>query len=339
MSHARSAPRQRLGAFEQLRYAQEIIRLEAQALEQLTRRLDMEFCRAVELLLDCRGSVIVTGIGKAGLIGAKIAATLASTGSRSHFLHPSEAVHGDLGRVHSDDLVLALSNSGESQEVLQLLPALGQLNVCLVAVTGRPTSTLARAATVVLNLGPLQEACPWGLAPSTSTTAMLALGDALALVTSRARGFGPNDFARFHPGGSLGRKLSKVDDYMRPARECRLARDTTSVRQVLVETSCTGRRSGAILCVDEGGRLSGLFTDSDLARLFEARRDSLLDGPIGEVMTARPCTVPSGAAMNDAVEILKERKFSELPVVAPGGEPLGLIDVTDVVGLLPDAPG
>lgn len=323
--------------FEQLRYAREIIQLEAQALTQLAGRLGPDFCRATQRLLDCSGNVIVCGIGKAGLIGQKIAATLASTGTRSQFLHPAEAVHGDLGRVHRDDLVLMLSQSGETQEVVQLLGPLTRWRVPIVAITARGTSTLGRAAAIVLELGPLQEACSLGLAPSTSTTAMLALGDALALVTSQMRGFGREDFARFHPGGSLGRSLSHVEEQMRPLAHCRVASHDCTIRQVLVEVSQPGRRSGAILLVDARGRLSGIFTDSDLARLFESRRDEALDAPISESMTARPCTIEIGSMLTDAVEMMAERKISELPVVGPDGEPLGLIDVTDIVGMLPAA--
>lgn len=326
-----------LTSFEQLRYAREIIQLEAQALTQLAARLGPDFCRAVEMLVARTGNVIVCGIGKAGLIGQKIAATLASTGTRSQFLHPAEAAHGDLGRVHRDDVVLMLSQSGETAEIVQLLGPLTRWRVPIIAITSRSGSTLGRAAAIVLELGPLKEACPLGLAPSTSTTAMLALGDALALVTSQMRGFGREDFARFHPGGSLGRSLSRVEQQMRPLEQCRMASHDCTIRQVLVEVSRPGRRSGAILLIDARGRLSGIFTDSDLARLFESRRDEALDAPISESMTAPPCTIEVGSVLSDAVEMMAERKISELPVVGPDGEPLGLLDVTDIVGLLPDA--
>jgi arabinose-5-phosphate isomerase len=325
-----------LTPFEQLRYAREIIEIEARSLSQLAGRLTADFCAAIQCLFQCRGNVIVTGMGKAGLIGQKLAATLASTGTPSHFLHPAEAVHGDLGRIHRDDVVLMLSQSGETEEVVRLLPSLAELGVAILAVTARGTSTLGRAATVVLELGPLREACPLGLAPSTSTTAMLALGDALALVTSRLRHFGREDFARFHPGGSLGWQLSKVDDHMRPLADCRVAADSQSVREIFVQLSRPGRRSGAIMLVGEEGQLTGLFTDSDLARLFESRRDTALDGPIRDVMTVRPRRVPSGSMMTDAVGIMAEMKISELPVIDVAGKPVGLIDVTDIVGMLPE---
>ncbi len=331
-----TATSQALTPPEQLRYAREIIQIEGESLLTLSRRLDEEFCRAVAHLYQCAGSVIVTGMGKAGLIGQKIAATLASTGTRSHYLHPGEAVHGDLGRIHHNDVVLVLSQSGETEEVVRLLPSLASFGVPIIAVTARPTSTLGRAATVLVDLGPLQEACALGLAPSTSTTAMLALGDALALVTSRLRDFSKEDFFRFHPAGNLGRQLSKVDDTMRPLAQCRLAAESKTVREVFVERSPSGRRTGAIMLTDAAGRLVGIFTDSDLARLFESRRDAALDGPIREVMTAAPRTVPQGSMMVDAVAIMAERKISELPVIDAAGKPAGLIDITDVVSLFPE---
>lgn len=338
MTSAAAAAAPALNASEQLRYAVEIIQLEGQTLLNLAKRLDGEFCRAVEMLFRCRGSAIVTGMGKAGLIGQKIAATFASTGTRSHYLHPGEAVHGDLGRIHQHDLLVVLSQSGETEEVTRLLPSLASFGVPIIAVTGRRNSTLGRAATVVVDLGPLQEACSLGLAPSTSTTAMLAAGDALALVTSRMREFRKEDFARFHPAGALGRQLSKVEDHMRPLAECRTANCSHSVRQVFVEGRWPGRRTGAIMIVDHDGLLRGIFTDSDLARLFESRRDNALDEPIRNVMTKKPSSVPHGSMMTDAVAIMAERKISELPVIDENGRPVGLIDVTDVVSMLPEKP-
>jgi len=197
--------------------ARDILRREAEALLSLADRLDVSFSVAIDLLFACQGSVIVTGMGKAGLIGQKIAATLASTGTNAHVLHPADAAHGDLGRIHRDDLVLALSFSGETEELVRLLPALAELHVPLVAMTGHAASVLAQAANVVLDLGPLREACPHGLAPTTSTTAMLALGDALAIVLSQRRGFSRADFARLHPGGSLGRRLHSGGGILPPS--------------------------------------------------------------------------------------------------------------------------
>lgn len=325
-----------LTAFEQLSYARDIVRIEAHALERLVGQIDLRFCRAVEMVADCRGLVIVSGMGKAGLIGQKISATLASTGTRSLFLHPAEAVHGDLGRIGVDDCLLLLSQSGETEEITRLLPTLEQLAVPIIAITARQTSTLGKAAAVVLELGALQEACPLGLAPSTTTTAMLALGDALALVASRMRKFGRADFARLHPAGNLGKRLSRVDDYMRPLEQCRIASQGQTIRQVFAALQRPGRRSGAIMLVGDDGRLAGLFTDSDLARLFEARRDEALDRPVAEAMTVHPIQVVTGSMLVDAVAILAQRKISELPVVDEAGCPCGMLDITDVVSLLPD---
>jgi arabinose-5-phosphate isomerase len=325
-----------LSPFEQLRHARQILQIESRALAQVANRLDRQLCRAVQYLSECRGSVIVSGMGKAGLIGQKIVATLASTGTPSHGLHPAEAVHGDLGRVQRGDVMLILSQSGETEEVLRLLPSLAELGVPILAITSRADSTLGRAATVTIELGPLEEACPFGLAPSTSTTAMLALGDALALVASRMRRFGREDFARFHPGGSLGLKLSKVEDHMRPLAQCRLASEAQTVRDVLVAVRVPGRRTGATMLTNEEGMLSGIFTDSDLARLFEQHRDADLDGPIRNVMTPDPLTIRYGSMMLDAVALMARRKISELPVVDACRRPVGLIDITDVVGLVPE---
>jgi arabinose-5-phosphate isomerase len=322
---------------EQLRAAREIVRREAAGVWRVSYRLNSSFCEAVKLLFTCKGSAIVTGMGKAGLIGQKIAATLSSTGTRAHFLHPAEAFHGDLGRIHPNDAVLMLTQSGETAEVVQLLPSLREFGVPLVAITASHMTTVGRAATVVIELGELEEVCSLGLAPSTSTTAMLAVGDALALVLSKMRNFKADDFARFHPGGALGRRLSRVDDIMRPLAECRLADESLTVRQVIVACSRPGRRSGAIMLIDPSGRLTGLFTDSDLARLFERRDEAALDRPIRDVMATHPTTVTSGTRVSNAIDLLAKRKFSELPVVDATGQPVGLLDVTDVVGLNPDS--
>jgi arabinose-5-phosphate isomerase len=326
-----------LTPIEQLRAAREILRLEAVGVYDLSNRLDKSFCKVIRLLLACKGSAIITGMGKAGLIGQKISATLSSTGTRAHFLHPAEAFHGDLGRIHPHDVVIMLTQSGETAEVVQLLPSLREFGVPLVAVTASKQSTVGGAASVVIELGAIEEACSLGLAPSTSTTAMLAIGDALAIVLSKMRNFQAEDFARFHPGGALGRKLSRVDDIMRPLAECRSASDSQTVREVIVTCTKPGRRTGAIMLVDVAGRLTGLFTDSDLARLFERRDESALDRPIRDVMAANPTTVISGTRVGDAVSLLAQRKFSELPVVTADGRPIGLVDVTDVVGLKAEA--
>ena len=321
--------------FEQLREGRDIVRQEAEALADIAKRLDATFCSAVDMIAGCTGSVIVCGMGKAGLIGQKVAATLSSTGTRSHFLHPAEAVHGDLGCLHSEDVMLALSNSGETEELVQILPALDRLGVRIIAVTSTDRNTLAQHAAVTIRYGQVQEACPWGLAPSTSTTAMLAIGDALALVVSRINGFTPQQFAVFHPAGSLGRRLKSVAEIMRPLDQLRVSPQTATVREVFTGMAMPGRRSGASILVDEQGRLQGLFTDSDLARLLERRQDQLFDRPISEVMTRSPLCVKSDDTFEQVVDLLSERKISELPVVDDADRPVGMIDITDVIGWLP----
>jgi arabinose-5-phosphate isomerase len=323
------------GVAQQLAYGRQIIRAEAAALEQVADRLDQSFLDAIHLLHSCPGRIAVTGTGKSADVGQKIAGTLNSTGTRAYLLDATRAVHGDLGMVHQSDVVLALSHSGESEEVVRLLPSLKQLAQALVAMTSARQSTLARHADVALVYGPIEEACPLGLAPSTSTTAMIALGDALAFVLSRLRQFSQEDFARFHPAGSLGRKLLKVEAVMRQGNDVRLAHFQETVRAVFAKSRRLGRRTGAVMLTTDDGTLCGLFTDSDLARLFEQRKDAALDRPIREVMTPQPITVPLGTRLVDAVEILRQRKISELPVVDGAGRPAGLLDITDLIGLAP----
>lgn len=321
---------------EIIRLGREVVAAEASALGTLSENLNGSFFHAVELLRELQGSLIVTGMGKAGLIGQKLAATFASTGTRAHFLHPAEAIHGDLGRVHRNDVMLVLSQSGETDEIVGLLPALNRLGVPLIAVTASEQSSLGHAAKVTLELGQLDEACNLGLAPSTSTTAMLAIGDALALVASRIQGFQAEDFAQFHPGGALGFKLSHAEQHMRSLQACRVASADQTIREVLVACTKPGRRTGAIILVNNDGRLAGLFTDSDLARLIEARNESALDRSIREVMEKSPTTIKLGTKMSVALQLLGERRISELPIVDEQGFPKGILDVTDMVGTLPE---
>jgi arabinose-5-phosphate isomerase len=320
---------------EGVAFAREVLRIEAEALGRVRERLGPAIAQAADLIYRCAGSVIVTGMGKAGLVGQKLAATLASTGTRAFPLHPGEAIHGDLGRIRADDVVIALSQSGETEEVLRLVPALRRLGARLIAITERATSSLGRAADLCIALGPIEEACPLGLAPSASTTALMAVGDALALLVSRMRDFSPEDFALYHPGGSLGRKLTRVEDVMRTGRQLRRAHVEETVREIFVRLAGPRRRSGAILIEDADTHLLGIFTDSDLARLFEKRREAELDRQIGEIMTIDPKRVRVGALLSDAVELLKTYKISELPVVDRGNRLVGLIDVTDLIGLVP----
>jgi arabinose-5-phosphate isomerase len=318
-----------------LRFAREVLQIEADALDRVREQLDSTIARAAERIFRCHGSVIVTGMGKAGIVGQKLAATLASTGTRAFPLHPAEAIHGDLGRIRADDVVIALSQSGETDEVLRLIHPLRKLEAVLIAITGRSTSSLGRAAALCISLGPIEEACPLGLAPSASTTAMMAVGDALALLVSRMRDFRAEDFALYHPGGNLGRRLAFVEDLMRTNARLRKARASLTVRQVFVSLAGPRRRSGAVMIVDDSERLVGIFTDSDLARLFERREDDHLDRSIAEVMTRDPIQVTVGSTVAEAVEIMKSRKISELPVVDRLGHPVGLIDLTDLIGLVP----
>ncbi|MBD3674401.1 MAG: KpsF/GutQ family sugar-phosphate isomerase [Planctomycetaceae bacterium] len=322
-------------SIEQLRTGREIIRVEANALLKMSETLDGAFCDAVELIEKCRGSVIVTGMGKAGLIGRKLAATLSSTGTRSFLLHPAEAVHGDLGCIHEEDVVLALSHSGETEEVCRLLPFLQKMNVPLVAITSGDQSTLGQQADVVISIGRQREADPHGLAPTVSTSVMLAVGDALAIVLSQRRAFSPRQFAQFHPGGSLGQQLRTVRESMRNLDEVRIAPETDTIRQVFSDVRGRGRRTGAVMLIDEAGRLSGLFTDSDLARLISQHETPPLDDSISTVMTRQPITVHPEALLQDVVEILTVKKVSELPVIDADHKPIGLIDITDVIGLMP----
>jgi arabinose-5-phosphate isomerase len=311
----------------------EILQQAAQSIEALAESLDEDFLVAVDKLLSMRGSLIVCGIGKAGLIAKKLAATFASTGTRAHFLHPSEAAHGDLGRIGPTDVVLILSNSGATEEIVRILPFVARKAAGLIAITSGANSPLARAADIVLVLPLCREACQHNLAPSTSTTAMLAIGDALALVVSENRGFSIQDFAELHPGGSLGRKLAIVDDLMRPIEDCRIALASVSVRSMLIEVSKPGRRSGATMLVDDMNRLVGIFTDSDLVRLLEQRRDADLDKNISDLMTTTFSAIETGSRLTDAIDTMVRRRISELPVVDGDDKPVGLIDITDVLGL------
>jgi arabinose-5-phosphate isomerase len=335
LGYARSSD---LSPFEQLRLATDVIRCEADALQRLSSNLPDDFLDAADSIFNCTGSVIVTGMGKAGWIGQKISASFASTGTCSHFLHPAEAIHGDLGRVNPNDVVLTFSNSGETDEILKLLPTFHKLSVPVIAVTGRENSTLVQNSELVLCYGKTPEAGHLGLAPSTSTALMLAMGDALALVVSRLKKFQPNDFARFHPGGSLGKRLSSVDEIMRPLDQCRVCTETETVRDVYIRAGGKDRRAGVLLVTGASGVLTGLFTDSDLARLLERQQENQFDLPIKDVMTQTPVTIESGQKTSLAVETLACRNLSEIPVVDKSGQPVGLIDITDVLSIAPIDP-
>ena len=321
----------RIGRFRMLR---QTIEAEGEAILRAASELPVAAVTAAEMTADCQGSVVVTGVGKAGLVGQKLVATLASTGTPAHFLHPSEAVHGDLGRLQPSDIVWAISNSGRSEEVVRIAPHLKEYSAGLIAITADEQNPLAAAADCVVTIGSHAEACPNGLAPTSSTAVMMAVGDGIAMLASRLRRFAPQDFARFHPGGSLGRKLTSVDQIMRPLDRCRVASDGETIRTAMVTPLKSGRRSGAVMLVDEAGKLSGLFTDSDLARLLEQRDDGALDHPIAERMTVDPTTVLAGTMLQEAMAVISHRRISELPVIDDTAKPVGMVDITDLVSLL-----
>jgi arabinose-5-phosphate isomerase len=302
--------------------------MEAEAVRKAAARLDGRFVSAAELILACRGRVVVTGMGKAGLIGQKIAATLASTGTPAFFMHPAEAVHGDLGMVTADDVVLALSNSGESDEMSRLLPCLKKIGSRIIAVTSRSSSTLGRYADVAIEIGEIREACPMGLAPTASTAVMLAVGDALAICVLDARGFTAQDYARLHPGGSLGRKLLKVADLMRTGDRLPLVGKDTTIAKTL--EILTKTRAGAAIVVDGDGRLAGIFTDGDFRRHWSKNPDI---GPhsVAEHMTS-PCifTEPD-RLVSEAQELMGRRRINAMPVVDAERRVVGLLDIQDIV--------
>ncbi len=307
-------------------YARHVLDTEVRAIRGVSERLSDSFDKAVDFLLHCHGRAILTGIGKAGIIGRKISATLASTGTPSHFLHPVEAVHGDLGRIVGDDVVIALSNSGAT-EVVELLPSVKRIGARIIAVTGNPGSALGRHADVILDIGPVEEACHLGLAPSASTTAMLALGDALALTVARRRNFDLEGYALYHPGGELGRRLVKVEEIMRGPEDCACISAQTPVREALKQSPS---RAGALCVVDGDRRLQGIFTDGDLRRRL-AEGSEFVDEPVSAVMSASPKRIEIGSLAQEAARIMEDYQIDELPVVDADGVLRGVIDVQDLL--------
>jgi len=309
--------------------AERVLRLEADAILGLIPKLDEGFERAVALLRRCTGRVIVTGMGKSGLIGRKVAATLASTGTPAYFLHPAEGVHGDLGMVARGDVVVALSNSGETDEVLAILPLLKRLGVPIVLLTGNPGSALARQCEVVLDVGVPEEACPMNLAPTSSTTAALAAGDALALALLELRGLRPEDYAALHPRGALGwRSLFKVADLMLTGDAIPIVRDTTPLRGVIVEM--TQKRKGMTTVVDREGQLLGVITDGDLRRLH-LRGDSIEELTAGQVASREPKVIRSEDLAAKALEVMETWQITSLVIVDHARRPVGLIHLHDVL--------
>jgi arabinose-5-phosphate isomerase len=312
-----------------IRRAREVLRIEAEAIQRLIPRIGRDFDAAVALILGCKGRVVVTGMGKAGLIGQKLSATLSSTGTPSDWVHPVEAIHGDLGRITKPDVVVAFSNSGETEELTRLLPVIKQIGSGLIALTGHPRSTLARHSDVILDVSVTKEACSLNLAPTSSTTAMLAMGDALAVVVAERKGFKARDFALLHPGGQLGRRLLlRVQDLMRTGRANPIVRQTARVKTVLL--AITKARAGCASVVNAQGRLEGIFTDGDLRRHLDAT-PHLTKRRVQEVMTCAPKAIRPDCLAAEALRILREHKIDELVVVDAHRRPVGLLDVQDLL--------
>lgn len=312
-----------------LEKAKEVIAIEAQAIKDLAKHLDKNFIKAVDLIAQCQGRVIVAGMGKTGLIGRKIAATFSSTGTPSIFMHSAEAVHGDLGQVMGKDVLIVISNSGETEETNRLLPLVKKIGVHTIAMTGNPRSTLAKYSDVVLRILVKREGCPLGLAPMASTTATLVLGDALAACLIVRKGFRQEDFAFYHPAGSLGRRLLlKVEDIMRKDGAYPRVRPQTLIKQVLL--AITRVRCGSACVVDGQGRLLGIFTDGDLRRHLE-KGQMLLDKKVHEVMTKNPTVIEKNKLAVEAFTLLQGKKIDELPVVDEKGRSVGLLDIQDLL--------
>ncbi len=307
--------------------AKRVLRIEAEAITGLIDRIDHRFEHAVEVLNACRGRVVVTGMGKSGIICRKVAATLASTGSPSLFLHPAEANHGDLGMIVRGDVVLAISNSGETRELLRLLEALKRLGIFLISLVGNPDSTLARHSDVSLDVSIDREACPLGLAPTASTTAALAMGDAIAIALSEKRGFKAEDFAHLHPGGRLGKRLRRVEELMHKGPDLPVVQLETPMRDVIYEISKKGLGMTAV--VDASGKVSGIITDGDLRRLLQ-KDDSMVKNVAGACMHANPLTISCEELAAVALRIMEEKKVTSLLVASPAGVLEGVIHIHDL---------
>jgi len=315
-----------------LGYAKKVIEAEAQAINAIKPIINESFAKAAQMMLECTGSVIVSGIGKAGIIAQKISATLASTGTPSHFLHPAEAVHGDLGRLRNQDIVIVLSNGGETDEVTRLINLVKQLDIKLIAITGDAEATLATHSDVVLCMGKMSEACPLGVAPSVSTTCMLAIGDALALTIMKARNFSVEDYVRFHPGGSLGAKLMTVGQSMmfRTGEKLPLANPDDTIK-LLLENTGDLKRHGAVMVVDKKGKLVGIITDADIRRLITKEKELAFSHKARDIMTENCKKIQVHALASEATALFHKYRIDELPVVDSDDKPVGLIDIQDVI--------
>jgi arabinose-5-phosphate isomerase len=310
-----------------LELARKVLRIEAAAILGLVDRIDADFERAVQLLFDCRGRVIVTGMGKSGIICRKIAATLSSTGTSAWFLHPAEAIHGDLGAIREEDVVIALSHSGETDEILRLLESIRRIGARLIALTGDPKSTLARAADVSLDCSVAKEACPMNLVPTASTTAALALGDALAMTLLVRKGFREEHFASLHPGGKLGRRLMRVENVMHSGDAAPIVTASTRMPDVFHEMS--SKRLGMTCVVNDSRRLIGVFTDGDLRRLM-SRTAEVLGLTAGEVMTPRPITIERSVLAVEALKVMETHKITSVVVVNAHREVEGVVHLHDL---------
>jgi len=309
--------------------ARRVLMNESRAIAKLAGKINSDFSKVVKVLASSGGRAIVTGMGKPGFIAQKVSATMASTGTPSLYLHPAEALHGDLGRVTSQDVIIAFSNSGETEEVVRLIPIIKKIGAKLVAITGNKNSILAVNSDFVLDSSVDKEACPLGLAPTTSTTAMLALGDALSIALLEEKKFRPQDFAMFHPGGSLGKRLIlKVEDIMRPISKTPIVKEDSMVKNVLIKI--TRMRAGSASVVDRKGKLAGIFTDGDLRRHFE-KGEKVLTSKVKDVMTCSPVTISKDRLAAEAFDILRKKKIDEMPVVDEQGRPLGILDVQDIL--------
>lgn len=318
-------------AKQRLARAAEVIRLEARTIAHLEASLDERFLCAIDMLIACQGMVVVSGVGKAGLVGQKVSATLASTGTPSLFLHPTEAMHGDLGRIRASDLLLVISNSGETAEVNGLIGPVRKIGARVLAITGEPKSTLGRLADCVLDIGRVEEACPMKLAPTASTSAMLALGDALAMVVLQERNFSREDYALYHPAGSLGRKLMRVKEVMRKGDQLPLVKSGSSLKSVLLVMNRTPGRPGAALITDAQDRLVGIFTHGDLSRLLEKSEQWDTDQPIDASMGKNPKSIGPDALVEEAQRLLREHRIDQIAVIDAERHPVGLLDVQDLL--------
>ncbi|MCP3953691.1 MAG: KpsF/GutQ family sugar-phosphate isomerase [Desulfobacterales bacterium] len=308
----------------------EVLEIEAAGILEIAGKLDDSFTRVIKLILASRGRVIVSGIGKSGLIGKKIVATLNSTGTLALFLHPVEAMHGDLGVVSADDILLALSNSGETIELNTLIPSIKKVGCQVITLTGNPASTLAKNSDEVLDIGVAKEACPLGLAPTTSTTALLAMGDALAVVLTNKKDFKSSDFKRFHPGGALGQRLSnRIDELMLAGSAIPSVQAGESIRTAVGAIDVN--ELGAVFVVDAANTLIGILTDGDIRR-FVARQDTSLDQPVDTIMTRNPRTLSPNAPAYDALNLMERHQITVLPVTGPAGEVKGLLHLHDILG-------